>query len=67
MGVSLLPRLWGRDDDFVECPTQETTTFMEIRVPFEVWDRIGGLDQRVRLHYIQPEYCILPWVSSFGT
>lgn len=41
---------------------QEAATFMETRVPFEVWDRIGGLDQKVRLHYIQPERCELPCV-----
>jgi len=35
---------------------------MEIRVPFEVWDRLGELDQRVRLHFIQPENCELPCV-----
>ena len=38
---------------------------MELRVPFEVWDRMKELDRRVRLHYIQPEYCILQCVASF--
>ncbi|KAF9645255.1 hypothetical protein BDM02DRAFT_3189890 [Thelephora ganbajun] len=42
----------------------EGATFMEVHVPFEVWDRIGELDQRVRLHYIQPEYCTLPGMAD---
>ena len=39
---------------------------MDLRSMFEVWDRIGGLDQRVRLHYIQPEISVTPWVPSLA-
>ena len=63
--VCILPhanRLRRREDAFTKPFPQEAATFMEVRVPFEVWDRIGELDQRIRLHYIQPEYCILPCV-----
>ena len=34
---------------------------------FEVWDRMGELDPRVRLHYIQPERSLFPWVPSLMT
>ena len=40
---------------------------MEIHVPFGVWDKLGGLDHGVRLHYIQPEHCTLPCVHPLET
>ena len=60
-------RLWTREDNFAECSPQEAATPIELRVMSEAWDGMARLDQRVQLHYIQPEYSIFPCVPSPAT
>lgn len=65
LGVYLISVGCG-DEGIAERSPQEAAAFVEILVPFEVWDRIGGLNQRVRLHHIQPEHTV-PFVPSLTT